>query len=511
MILYANLPSTPWISNLISSKLIFLKPLFCSTTISPSSIEEKNETITTTSSSPSASVNVCCMDAVYGLISNPLKRIRTEVEDPRKNNCNSNNNVKRVAGTETSDKICTTPIDIVAVYNVEKIEINEFRRLDFLFRLTDSSYEHANIVVLLLWDTDMRPFTELDRKTFSTTTEENENNVTDDIHEDDDNINRSDHSIDTTDNITGSVTGGGESDDFTNFSFRSFLAHEWSKGGPLVNGEALVGRISRTAQSTAQSTKTKGRTCATRIPNDSRDSKEQQEQEEGEDIVEKVTEKTTDKVTEKSTDRSIENRMGMSAANPLSPSQSFHQMCKQISKEFQDAKPTKKYITEEIESGDLSEQQLPWSMFCLKSITKREISIYLIIVILVTLIYLTYEDYGFKANVIEKVKMKYEQVEKGREEACQKMVASSVGVVGSNERGGAVEEVQSNRSKSESSSSSGSSSGVSTSTSNVSTSAVANSERRKSADAATHGSHGSRLYDTDEENDQQGQIGRAHV
>ena len=104
-------------------------------------------------------------------------------------------------------------INIIMIHNVESIPVNELRRLNFLFRVTDKSYIYANIVILLLWNTQERPFTDEERRLYG---------VVDD--------------------------GETESNDVgTSISLQSFLSAEWSKSGPDVSGRALSGRITRIA------------------------------------------------------------------------------------------------------------------------------------------------------------------------------------------------------------------------------------------------------------------------
>jgi hypothetical protein len=85
--------------------------------------------------------------------------------------------------------------DIFVVYNVESLTTPaELKKLDFLFRVTDKSFEYANVAVVLLWNSDIRPLP-----------------VGDDM--------------------------------------KQRLASAWAAGAPLVNGDALSGRVARTVSS----------------------------------------------------------------------------------------------------------------------------------------------------------------------------------------------------------------------------------------------------------------------
>lgn len=103
---------------------------------------------------------------------------------------------------------------VIVVYNVEKVAVNELKRLDFLFALVERSFEHTSTIVLLLWNTDIRPLTAEDTE----------------LHDDD-----------------GDDTGIDSMEDGQTLSLRDLLAKEWSKSGSLVNGDALAGRLAGTA------------------------------------------------------------------------------------------------------------------------------------------------------------------------------------------------------------------------------------------------------------------------
>ena len=146
-------------------------------------------------------VKLHCMNIIDGAISSPIKRLKEVTEDADNSNA----------------------INIIVVQNVEKIVVSEMKRLDFLFRITDKSYEYGNIVVLLLWNTRSRPFNDEEMKDYGNAMEDHIDN-------------------DSADN-----DGLKDNIDKKMIDLRTFLAAEWSKAGPLVNGKALTGRITRMA------------------------------------------------------------------------------------------------------------------------------------------------------------------------------------------------------------------------------------------------------------------------
>ena len=97
--------------------------------------------------------------------------------------------------------------NLISVYNVESISNQQLRRLSFAFEVTDRSCELYRAIVLLLWNTDIRALPS-----------------------------RVDDGDDCEEG-----RGGGDGMGH----IRDFLAAEWSRGGPSVNGEALTSRISR--------------------------------------------------------------------------------------------------------------------------------------------------------------------------------------------------------------------------------------------------------------------------
>ena len=147
-------------------------------------------------------IKLHCMNIIDDAINSPIKRLKEVTEDTDNSNA----------------------INIIVVHNVEKIVVSEMKRLDFLFRITDKSYEYGNIVILLLWNTRSRPFNDEEMRDYGIAMEDNIDN---DISDNDG----------LKDNIDKKMM----------VDLRTFLATEWSKAGPLVNGKALTGRITRMA------------------------------------------------------------------------------------------------------------------------------------------------------------------------------------------------------------------------------------------------------------------------
>jgi hypothetical protein len=98
--------------------------------------------------------------------------------------------------------------NLISVYNVESISDQQLRRLSFAFEVTDRSCELYRAIVLLLWNTDIRALPSV---------------------------------VDGDGDDGEEGRGGGDGMGH----IRDFLAAEWSRGGPSVNGEALTSRISR--------------------------------------------------------------------------------------------------------------------------------------------------------------------------------------------------------------------------------------------------------------------------
>ena len=109
--------------------------------------------------------------------------------------------------------------NLISVYNVESISDHELMRLSFAFEVTDRSCELYRAIVLLLWNTDIRALPNADAT----------------LHRD--NGRDSDRDSGYDEEPRGVVDGMGH--------IRDYLTAAWSRGGPLVNGEALTSRISR--------------------------------------------------------------------------------------------------------------------------------------------------------------------------------------------------------------------------------------------------------------------------
>ena len=154
-------------------------------------------------------IKLHCMNIIDGAINSPIKRLKEVTEETDNSNA----------------------INIIVVHNVEKIAVSEMKRLDFLFRITDKSYEYGNIVILLLWNTRSRPFNDEEMRDYGIAMEDNIDN---DIGETD---GLKDRDESNENNVDKKMM----------VDLRTFLAAEWSKAGPLVNGKALTGRITRMA------------------------------------------------------------------------------------------------------------------------------------------------------------------------------------------------------------------------------------------------------------------------
>ena len=153
-------------------------------------------------------INLHCMNIIDGAINSPIKRLKEVTEDTDNSNA----------------------INIIVVHNVEKIVVSEMKRLDFLFRITDKSYEYGNIVILLLWNTRSRPFNDEEMRDYGIAMEDN-----------------IDNDIGETDGLKDRDESNENNVDKKMIDLRTFLAAEWSKAGPLGSGKALTGRITRMA------------------------------------------------------------------------------------------------------------------------------------------------------------------------------------------------------------------------------------------------------------------------
>ena len=153
-------------------------------------------------------IKLHCMNIIDGAINSPIKRLKEVTEDTDNSNA----------------------INMIVVHNVEKIVVSEMKRLDFLFRITDKSYEYGNIVILLLWNTRSRPFNDEEMRDHGIAMEDN-----------------IDNDIGETDGLKDRDESNENNVDKKMIDLRTFLAAEWSKAGPLGSGKALTGRITRMA------------------------------------------------------------------------------------------------------------------------------------------------------------------------------------------------------------------------------------------------------------------------
>lgn len=106
---------------------------------------------------------------------------------------------------------------LLIVHGVESVPDNQLSRLNFIYRLTDShsADKFSNLLVGIIWNNDTLP---LNSK--SGVFPQASNSSDDDNKEEEFDI---------------------------ELEWQNMLKDRWSRGGPHVNGEALVGRISRTA------------------------------------------------------------------------------------------------------------------------------------------------------------------------------------------------------------------------------------------------------------------------
>ena len=139
-------------------------------------------------------VDLQCMDLASS--SNPLKQFQDFIREKK---FKSNSGTVSSSATPTDTELPYQWTEIFVVYNLDTLlTSSDLKKLDFLFRITDKSFEFANVAVVLLWD--------LDQRALPTST-------------------------------TSSSPGE---------SLKDRLASVWKVGAPLVNGDALVGRIART-------------------------------------------------------------------------------------------------------------------------------------------------------------------------------------------------------------------------------------------------------------------------
>ena len=146
-------------------------------------------------------VDLQCMDLASS--SNPLKQFQDFIREKK---YKSNSGSVSSAATPTDTELPYQWTEIFVVYNLDTLlTSSDLKKLDFLFRITDKSFEFANVAVVLLWD--------LDQRALPTST--------------------------TSSSSSSSSSSSGE-------SLKDRLASVWKVGAPLVNGDALVGRIART-------------------------------------------------------------------------------------------------------------------------------------------------------------------------------------------------------------------------------------------------------------------------
>ena len=144
-------------------------------------------------------VDLQCMDLASS--SNPLKQFQDFIREKK---YKSSSVPVSSSTTATDTELPYQWTEIFVVYNLEAlITSSDLKKLDFLFRVTDKSFEFANVAVVLLWDLDQRALPV--SSTSSTPTE----------------------------------------------SLKDRLASVWKVGAPLVNGDALAGRIARTVMERA--------------------------------------------------------------------------------------------------------------------------------------------------------------------------------------------------------------------------------------------------------------------
>ena len=138
-------------------------------------------------------VDLQCMDLDSS--SNPLKQFQDFIREKKYKS--SSGAVSSSTPTDTELPYQWT--EIFVVYNLDALTTSsDLKKLDFLFRITDKSFEFANVAVVLLWDLDQRALP-----------------------------------------VASTPSPPGE-------SLKDRLASVWTVGAPLVNKDALAGRIART-------------------------------------------------------------------------------------------------------------------------------------------------------------------------------------------------------------------------------------------------------------------------
>ena len=150
-------------------------------------------------------VDLQCMDLATS--SNPLKQFQDFIREKK---YKSSSGSVLSSSTAIDTELPYQWTEIFVVYNLDALVTpSDLKKLDFLFRITDKSFEFANVAVVLLWDLDQRALP-----------------------------------------TSSSSSTPGE-------SLKDRLASVWTVGAPLVNGDALAGRIARTVTE---------RTAMVRIP-----------------------------------------------------------------------------------------------------------------------------------------------------------------------------------------------------------------------------------------------------
>jgi hypothetical protein len=81
-------------------------------------------------------IDIFCMNITEGPINAPLQKFKNFF----------------------SEKNYEKNLKIIIISHTEYLKKNELKKLDFLFRVTEKSFEYGNIVVLILWDLDVYDF-----------------------------------------------------------------------------------------------------------------------------------------------------------------------------------------------------------------------------------------------------------------------------------------------------------------------------------------------------------------
>jgi hypothetical protein len=140
------------------------------------------------------------MNIIDGPINTPLKKFKNLIEKK-----NEKKNFK-----------------LVIISHIEYLKKSEMKRLDFLFRVTEKSFEYGNIVVLILWDLDVYDF---GMKNKNETYLDNDDDA---ISNDDNDDNDNDKSNDNNDNNNGNIYVSNKIEN-NKYDLRDLLGQEWSK------------------------------------------------------------------------------------------------------------------------------------------------------------------------------------------------------------------------------------------------------------------------------------------